>query len=120
MKKIVLMVVAMMTMTMAHAENENMNTVAGIEAYNMNVNLRRLAVALDLNNDQMEMVEDIYNNFRDEMMLAAHADKDERHTKVEEAARKNARYMRYVLDKKQYKTYLMLLNATLRNRGLME
>ena len=120
MKKIVLMVVAMMTMTMAHAENENVSNVADIQAYDMNVNMRRLAVTLGLNYDQMEMVEDIYSNFRDEMMLAAHAEKEERRTMVDNAARKNARYMRYVLDKKQYKTYLLLLNATLRNRGLIE
>ena len=120
MKKIVLMVIAMMTMTMAHAENENMTATANMDAYDMNVNMRRLAVTLGLNYDQMEMVEDIYGNFRDEMILAAHADKDERRAMVDSAARKNARYMRYVLDNKQYKLYLQLLNATLRNRGLME
>lgn len=114
------MVIAMMTMTMAHAENENVNTTAGVEAYDMTVNMRRLAVTLGLNNDQREMVEDIYRNYCQEMMLAAHADKDERRTMVDEASRKNARYMRYVLDHKQYKLYLQLLNTTLRNRGLIE
>ena len=120
MKKIVLMVVAMMTMTMAHAENENMNTTAGIEAYDMTINMRRLAVTLGLNKDQMEMVEDIYRNYCQEMMLAAHAEKSERRQLVEKASQKNARYMNYVLDKKQLRTYLMLLNATLRNRGLID
>ena len=118
MKKIVLMVVAMMTMTMGFAENENTTALKGIEAYDMTVNIRKLAVTLGLTFDQMEAVEDIHHQFAQEMMMAATADSDERDTMVDQAVKKDVRYMHYVLNDKQYRTYLMLLNATLINRGL--
>ena len=118
MKKIVLMVVAMMTITMAHAENENNNTVETVNAYDMSVNIRRLAVTLGLNYDQMEVVSDIHRQFCNEMLLAAQATGEERDQQVEAAVKKDARYMRYVLDNKQYRKYLLLLNTTLTNRGL--
>ena len=60
MKKIVLMLVAMMTMSMANAENENNNTVQAANAYDMTVNMRKLAVTLGLTFDQIEAVQDIH------------------------------------------------------------
>jgi hypothetical protein len=52
------------------------------------------------------------------MMLAAHANKNEREALVDRAVKKDVRYMYYVLDQKQYRKYLLLLNTTLHNRGL--
>lgn len=118
MKKIVLLVVAMFSMTMSYAENENNTAVQNTSTYDMTVNIRKLAVTLGLTIDQMEVVSDIHRNFCNEMMLAAYADNDERAALVEKAVDKDVRYMHYVLDHKQYKTYLMLLNLTLSNRGL--
>ena len=112
------MVVAMFTMTMSFAENENNSTLNSAEAYDMTVNMRKLAVALGLTVDQMEAVQDIHTAFCNEMMLAANADADEREAMVNNAVKKDVRYMHYILNDKQYKTYLMLLNATLHNRGL--
>ena len=118
MKKIVLMVVAMFTMTTSFAENENNSAVKSVEAYDMTVNMRKLAVTLDLTSDQIEAVQDIHTAFCNDMMLAAHAHADEREKMVEVAVKKDVRYMGYILNEKQYKTYLLLLNTTLRNRGL--
>ncbi|MBO4811831.1 MAG: hypothetical protein J5552_09770 [Prevotella sp.] len=118
MKKIVLTLVAMLTLTMANAENENNNTMEATNAYDMNINMRKLAVALGLTLDQMEAVQDIHHQFCNEMMLAALANGDERTDMVELAVKKDVRYMRYVLDEKQYRKYLQLLNTTLVNRGL--
>ena len=119
MKKMILMVVAMLSMTMTmNAENENANETKQVEAYDMTVNMRKLAVALDMSFDQMEAVQDIHHTFCAEMMLAAHANKDEREALVDQAVKKDVRYMRYVLDEKQYRKYLLLLNTTLHNRGL--
>lgn len=118
MKKIVLTLVAMMTITMAHAENEAGNMTEATKAYDMSVNIRRLAVTLGLTIDQMEAVQDIHQQFCNEMMLAAHANDDERAELTDKALKKDIRYMRYVLDEKQYKKYLTLLNVTLANRGL--
>jgi len=118
MKKIVLTLVAMLSMTFANAENENASNTLGVEAYDMNVNMRKLAVTLGMTFEQMEAVEDIHRTFCAEMMFAAHANKDEREKLVDKAVKKDVRYMSYVLDKEQYRKYLILLNATLRNRGL--
>jgi hypothetical protein len=119
MKKMILMVVAMLSMTMtSYAENENAENTLNVEAYDMTVNIRKLAVVLDMTCDQMESVEEIHRMFCADMTQAAHASKDERNELVDKAVKKDLRYMRYVLDQKQYRKYLMLLNATLTNRGL--
>ena len=119
MKKMILMVVAMFSMTMtSYAENDNANATLNVEAYDMNVNMRKLAVTLGLTFEQTEAVQDIHSQFCAEMMLAAHSSKDERDTLVEKAVKKDVRYMHYVLDQNQYRKYLLLLNTTLRNRGL--
>lgn len=114
------MVVAMLSMTMAHAENENTTNMQGVQAYDMSVNMRKLAVTLELTFDQMEAVQDIHNSFCNEMMEAAYAESDNRKALVDRAVKQDVRYMRYVLNDKQYRTYLLLLNATLRNRGLID
>jgi len=118
MKKIVLVVMAMLSLTNMNAENENTNMTQNTAAYDMTVNIRRLAVTLGLTLDQMEAVEDIHRNFQNEMMLAAYAEKDERGELVDKAVKKDLRYMHYVLNQKQYKTYQLLLQTTLVNRGL--
>lgn len=118
MKKIVLVVMAMLSLTNMNAENENTNMTQGTEAYDMSVNIRRLAVTLGLTLDQMEVLQDIYSDFQNEMMLAAYAEKDERPEMVDKAVAKNLRYMRYVLNQKQYDDYKLLLQTTLVNRGL--
>ena len=69
MKKIVLMVVAMFMMTATFAENENNSAMKSVEAYDMTINMRKLAVVLDLTSDQMEAVWDIHNAFCNDMML---------------------------------------------------
>jgi hypothetical protein len=119
MKKMILIVMAMLSMTVtSYAENDNANAVKNVEAYDMHVNMRKLAVALEMTFDQMEAVEDIHHTFCAEMMVASQASNGEREKLVDQAVKKDVRYMRYVLDNKQYRKYLLLLNTTLRNRGL--
>ena len=52
------------------------------------------------------------------MMFAAQYNKEERDARVNEAIEKNVKWMRYVLNEKQIRKYLVLLNTTLNNRGL--
>ena len=118
MKRLFLMTIAMLSMTMTFAENEETKNVTNVEAYDMNVNMRKLSVALGLTLDQMEAVENIHSTFSAEMQLAAHADENDRQAMVSKAVERDIKWMHYVLDKKQYRTYLMLLNTTLHNRGL--
>ena len=118
MKKIVLMVVAMFTMTMSFAENENNNAVRSVEAYDMTVNMRKLSVALGLTFDQIEAVENIHGIFTAEMQMAAHAEENDRKERVKKAVERDIKWMHYVLNEKQYRAYLTLLNTTLNNRGI--
>ena len=118
MKKIVLTLVALMSMTTTFAENEGMNTMNTTEAYNMTVNMKSLAHALGLTNDQLESVAEVHKTFSSEMMFAAQASKEERSKMVEKAINKDLAYMNYILNKDQYRKYVMLLNVTLINRGL--
>ncbi len=118
MKKIILTVVAVLSMTMAFAEDENTNAVNNVQAYNMNVNYGKLADCLNLTIDQEEAVEDVHNAFCAEMMNAAVASKDERKEMMDKAINKDLRYMHYILSDVQYRKYLMLLNTTINNRGL--
>lgn len=115
MKKIVLTLVALMSMTMTFAENEGMNAT---EAYNMTVNMKKLAQALNLSDDQVEGVAEIHKTFSSEMVFAAQYGKEERAKMVEKAVNKDLAYMNYILNKDQYRKYVLLLNTTLTNRGL--
>jgi glutamine amidotransferase-like uncharacterized protein len=118
MKRLFLAVVAMLSMTMAFAENEDANNVNNVAAYDMKVNIRKLGEVLGLTYDQMESVSDIHRTFCGEMMVASQANKDERSGLVKKAVTKDLQYMNYILNREQYRKYLMLLNATLNNRGL--
>ena len=110
--------VAVLSMTMTFAENEEAKKVNHVEAYDMSVNMRKLSVALDLKDDQMDAVENIHDYFKAEMQLAAIADEADRKALVKKAVERDIKWMHYVLDQKQYHTYLMLLNTPLNNRGL--
>ena len=114
----ILTMVAMLSMTMAFAENENAASVNNVEAYDMSVNMNKLSEALALNADQIEAVKEIHHTFAAEMMFAAQYNKDERDARVNEAIDKDVKWMRYVLNEKQMRKYLVLLNTTINNRGL--
>jgi len=116
MKKIMIMAVAMFAMaTTTFAADEATNATA---AYNMNIKMGSLADALSLNIDQVEAVADIHKNFTADMMNAAAAPAEERATMIDKAVIKDLKYVHSVLNNNQYRKYVMLLNATLVNRGL--
>ena len=111
--------VAMLSMTMAFAEGENVNSVNNVAVYDMSCNMDKLAEALSLNADQREAVDNVYQTFTAEMMFAAeYYSNDQRNEMVKKAIDKNVAWMNYILNDKQRRTYLMLLNTTLNNRGL--
>ena len=115
MKKIMILAVALLSMTTTFAADEATNATA---AYNMNVKMGSLANALSLNIDQAEAVADVHKNFTADMMNAATAAKDERTAMIDKAVIKDLKYMHSILNDSQYRKYVMLLNATLMNRGL--
>ena len=118
MKKIVLTLVALMSMTMTFAENESASNLNTTDAYNMTVNMKKLAQALGLSQDQVESVTEVHKTFSSEMMFAAQYGNEERTKMVEKAVNKDLAYMNYILSRDQYRKYVMLLNVTMSNRGL--
>ena len=63
MKRMILMVVAMMSMTMTFAKTEKVQSVSTDKSYEIKIDMRRLGETLGLTFDQIEMVEGIYDNF---------------------------------------------------------
>ena len=120
MKKLVVLAVALLSMTTTFAADENASATAATAAYNMNIKMGPLADALSLNIDQVEAVADVHKNFTAEMMNAAIAPAEEREAMVDKAVNKDLKYMHTILSEKQYRKYLMLLNTTLKNRGLIK
>ena len=118
MKRLFLTVVAVLTMTTTFAENEKANSVNNANAYDMKVNMSKLGEALNLTQDQMESVADVHRTFCGEMLIASQANEDDRDALVKKAVNKDLKYMHYLLNDKQYRTYVMILNTTLNNRGL--
>ena len=119
MKKIILTVMAMLSMTLGYAENEKINVKDNLKVYDMTVNQKKLAMCLGLDFDQMDAVEMIHNQFCEDMRKAAVAtDSDEQKTLLDKAVTRDLRYMHWVLDRRQYRKYQQLLNVTLVNRGL--
>ena len=105
-------------MMLTFAENENMNTVNTANAYDLSVNMKQLGKTLHLADDQKEAVAEIHKTFCAEMVFATQYGKEECDERVEEAIKKDLGYMNYILSADQYKKYVLLLNATMRNRGL--
>ena len=114
----ILTMVAMLSMTTAFAEGENAANVSNVEAYEMNINMNKLSDALELADDQKEAVENIHRTFAAELMFAAQYGNNDRKALVNRAIENDVKWMRYVLNEKQMRTYLRLLNATMSNRGL--
>lgn len=119
MKKIVLALMAVLSMTSVYAADENGNAKNMNDVYEMNFNIFSLSNALELQSGQFELVRNGQETFNKEMSQAKYA-KDEASRKaiVDKALARNVKYMSDVLDRTQYHKYLMLLNATINNRGI--
>ena len=118
MKKIMVLAVALLSMTTTTFAADENASATNAAAYNMNVKMGSLADALSLNIDQTEAVADVHKNFTAEMMNAAVAPKEDRAAMIDKAVIKDLKYMHTILNDAQYRKYVMLLNATLVNRGL--
>ncbi len=120
MKKLMILAVALLSMTTTYAADENASATAATAAYNMNINMGSLSDVLGLTMDQSEAVADVHKNFTADMMNAAVAPNDERDAMIHKAINKDLKYMHTILSDKQYRKYLMLLNTTLKNRGVIK
>ena len=120
MKKVILMLVMLFTMSMySFAEDANANEVNVIEQYDLKVNLRKLGLFLQLSSDQMDGMTTVETEFQNDLMFAAvECTKENRKAVTKNAINKHLQHVHYVLNKEQYHKYLMLLNATIRNRKI--
>ena len=116
----ILTMVAMLSMTTAFAEGEKTVEVSNLEAYELNINMNKLSKALGLCDDQKEAVEEIHHTFAAELKFAAEYGKKDRDEMVKRAISNDVKWMRYILNTHQMHTYLTLLNATMKNRGLIK
>lgn len=111
MKKVLLTMVAVMAFTFSCAETKSKN-------FDMSCDIYRLATVLDLNERQMDAVEVIQDNFSTEMQSLEKLKGPQLRFRIHKAVRKDAQQMRQVLNDKQFKTYMRIILATLRNRQL--
>jgi len=123
MKKIVLTVVAMLSMTMAFAEGnekEGANETVNLRKnYDMTVSYASVARFLGMNSAQTSDFEAAYEGFYWDMHRAAKAKSDEvRVERTRKAIKRNLARMHYVLNEAQMKKYRMALNTTMVNRGI--
>ena len=121
MKRLFLTVMVMLSMTFAFAENEGNEeneSLNNASLYEFHVNMNQLSYTLGLSRDQREFVTDVMYALDNDMQHVASAPAKERKELMKKAISRNLAATRLVMSKSQYHKYLMLLNATLNNRGL--
>lgn len=120
MKKVFLMLVMLFTMSVySFAEDNNATEIERIERYDLKVNTRRLADYLQLSSDQFDAVELVTDELTKDLMFAAvECNKQSRGTVIKNALTKNVKHMSYILNDDQMHKYLVVLNATVNNRGI--
>ena len=120
MKKVFLMLVMLFTMSVySFAEDNNATEIERIERYDLKVNTRRLADYLQLSSDQFDAVESVADELsRDLKFAAVECNKQNRSAVTKNALVKNVKHMSYILNDDQMHKYLVVLNATVNNRGI--
>ena len=120
MKKVIILLVMLFTMSVySFAEENNAAKVSEATKYELKVNHRKLAYALNASNDQAEILGDVMTTFEQNMLFASTMENEEsKGIIVGNSIKENLKWMRSILNDKQYKTYLRLLNLTLTNRGI--
>ena len=120
MKKIVLTLVAVLSLTSAFAGDANSTSANNVEAakYEININSKSLARTLGLDYYTANNVELVYKDFSNDMQKAASLTGQDRARAFKKAINRNLSYMHRLLDEDQYREYVKLLNVTLNNRGL--
>ena len=119
MKKIVLTVVAMLSLTSSVFAAPTEVDALATQKYVFNINTNKMSQARDLSAGEFDDVLNGSEVFAEETRSASKikTEKDRKES-FNKAIMRNLKYMQQVLTKEQYQKYLMLLNVTLSNRGL--
>ena len=89
-----------------------------INDLNIEIPLPKLARYLNLNSTQYDNVENAIDFFSDKMQSAKYSKGRRQIKNLNEAIYGNLKLMRNTLSQNQYRKYLQLINAELKNRGL--
>ena len=89
-----------------------------INDLNIEIPLPKLARYLNLNSIQYDNVENAIDFFSDKMQSAKYSKGRRQIKNLNEAIFGNLKLMKSTLSQSQYKKYLQLINAELKNRGL--
>lgn len=89
-----------------------------INDLNIEIPLPKLARYLNLNSIQYDNVKNAVDFFSDKMQSAKYSKGRRQIKNLNEAIFGNLKLMRSTLSQSQYKKYLQLINAELKNRGL--
>lgn len=114
MKKVILTMVAVCALGSAFAGNtdKKANTVE------MNVNVCRLQNYLGFNPDEFVFVSDVMERLNSDIKHLDNLEGEKYDKMLKKAVMRNLAYMRSILSQEQYSKYLVLLNTTLRNKGI--
>lgn len=93
------------------------NKVEGAD-WNIDVNIAKLSKYLKLSSYQASEVADISTYFADKVQSASYAKEEKQGKKLREAVYGNFKLMKRTLTDEQYRKYVMLVNVTLKNKGL--
>jgi hypothetical protein len=111
MKKLILTIIAALSISSTTlAEN--------VSRYDLDFDMRRLASRLELTETQMESFQIVQDNFNNAIHSAGDEVWFKRRHIVRKAVMEDARNMQKILSPDQFRTYMLLLMTTLRNRRI--
>lgn len=114
MKKLFIFAVSvLMASVSAFGENNNAKPINA----NMNPNIHSLVRYLDLSEDQVESVKVAHDAFSSAVKHAELVCGEEKEAMLKNAMEFNAKNMREILTKEQYRKYMKAFNVTMVNRG---
>ena len=121
MKRLLLTLLAVLCLNVAgfsRTRTEALNMLNSPERFDMTFDMRRLFVKLDLSEFQTQCMEIIQNEFASAVSAAGEHCGLSRRMLVRKAVMHDISQSRKVLSEEQFRTYVLLLTTTLRNKML--
>ena len=121
MKKVFVLAAAAIMMVTANVKAQEINNVkvaSPVVNYNVNMNMRSLTRFLLLDEQQASVMAYASDNLIYDLRKAGNEKEVKQPAAVREAVTRNLKLAHNILDDKQYRDYLTVLNRTLNNKGL--
>ena len=122
MKKYFIMLALMLATNVCSFASEGVNNdghkLDKLEMFTFNVNHKKLAKTLELDNEQIDFVDYAMDEFENDMKFASTVESYEsRYGVIRSLVEKNLMLMRSFLTPRQFRKYSALINVTLVNKG---